>query len=107
MALDFDKVFSDFCAKGNQGGNIATSVYEILPTLSKKERQTLSIVRFYADTYDIPELHSFVDDYIKISAKNRNLGFLETKSVNNMLKAMSLQELIPQVGVSSAQKVEK
>lgn len=104
--IDFEKEFDDFVTSG-QGGSAITDVYDILPSLDPRQLMLLHTITYYAQKYDLPELFAFIETYKRDMSKNKNLSFLGTMNIKQLLKAYTMEDYVKGVNVSSVNKTER
>lgn len=90
--LDYNNIFDNFMGSGQ--GSAIQDIYNIIPTLSDEQIQILNSLEMFAAKYDLKEVHTFVSAYKIDKSKNRNLGFVNSMNVQNLLRAYTTDELI-------------
>ncbi len=91
-AVDFDKEFSSFVNSGT--GSAIKDVYSIIPSLSDKSMKCVGALTYYAEKYDLQDIKMFVNQYVKNMSSNKNLSFMRSLNLKNLLKAYTQDELI-------------
>lgn len=104
--LDFEKEFQDFVNTGNQG-SVVTEIYKIIPTLSEEKIKILMMLRYFCKKYDLDRLNSLLDEIVEVNRKNKNLNFISSMNVKNLLKAYTIDELVRGVKVNSQIQEQK
>lgn len=99
MAIDFDREFENFI--GTTGNSAIKDIYNIIPALSQEQLLILDSLMFYSNKYNIDEFKEFVNEYKRNMIKNKNLGFLRSMNMKNLLKAYTQDELIRGIKVNN------
>ena len=90
--IDYNTIFDNFMGSGQ--GTAIQDIYNIIPTLSVEQIQILNSLEMLATKHNLPEVHAFVNSYKIDKSKNRNLGFVNSMNVQNLLRAYTTDELI-------------
>lgn len=90
--IDYNTIFDNFM--GSAKGSAIQDIYNIIPTLSAEQIKILNSLEMFAVKYNLPEVRSFVECYKKDKGNNRNLGFVNSMNVQNLLRAYTTDELI-------------
>ncbi len=101
--IDFEKEFSDF-VMGSDSSPI-TEIYKIIPYLNNQQMQILNGLQYFAKKWDLEDLQQFVEGYLDSQRKNKNLGFLSSMNMKNLLKAYTNEEMIRGIKVSATREV--
>ena len=97
--LDFEKEFSEFLTT-NQN-NAISQIYNIIPTLTQEKISIVLLMKYYINKYELKNLENILNNLIEISKKNKNLNFISSFNVKNLLKAYTQDELIRGIKISS------
>lgn len=97
--LDYNSIFDNFM--GSSNGSAIQDIYNIIPTLETPQIQILNSIEMLASKYGIKELHTFVQAYKKDRSNNRNLGFVNSMNVQNLLRAYTTDELIRGIKINA------
>lgn len=104
MAIDFEQEFSKFVSGGD--GSAIRDIYNIIPTLNNGQIKIINTLNYYIKKYDLPELQEVINEYLLTIAKNKNLNFMSSMNVRNLLKAYTQEELIKGIKVNTQSKQE-
>ncbi|PNT90890.1 hypothetical protein CDQ83_13695 [Clostridium thermosuccinogenes] len=102
--IDFEQEFSKFVSSGE--GSAIKDIYNIIPSLSTSQIKILNALSYYIKKYDLQDLKELVEDYLKNVSKNKNLNFLSSMNVKNLLKAYTQEELIKGIKINTQSKQE-
>lgn len=97
--VDFDEVFSSFMNTSNSSA--IKDIYSMLPTLTPERIMILNSLTLIAEKYQCNELKVFVDDYVKKCNANKPLGFVNSFSIKNFLKAYTTDEMLRGIKIQS------
>jgi hypothetical protein len=97
--VDFDKEFSLFC-NDNQSSAIK-DIYAIIPTLDNSQIRVINALNFYINKYDLQDLKQLIDQYLDFIKKNKNLNFIRSMNVKNLLRAYTQEELVRGIKVNA------
>jgi len=97
--LDFEKEFSEFLTT-NQN-NAISQIYNIIPTLTQEKISIVLLMKYYINKYELKNLENILNNLIEISKKNKNLNFISSFNVKNLLKAYTQDELIRGIKINS------
>lgn len=103
--FDFDKEFAGFM--GTNGKSVITEIHGIIPTLSQEQQQIIGTMYYYIKKYDLTELDEFLKSYMNLSKSNKNLNFVRSFNVKNLLKAYTMEEYLKGIRISASQMNEK
>lgn len=104
-AIDFEQEFSNFVNNGN--GNAIKDIYEIIPTLSSNQIKMINTLMYYAEKYDLDLLRKQIENFLKYSKQNKNLSFLSSMNMRNLLKAYTQEELVKGIKIQSSNQKEQ
>lgn len=104
-AIDFEQEFANFVNSNN--GNAIKDIYDIIPTLSSSQIKIINSLMYYADKYDMNLLRQQVEHFIRFTAKNKNLSFLSSMNMKNLLKAYTQEELVKGIKIQSSNQKEQ
>jgi len=99
MNIDFEHEFSKFVNSGD--GSAIQDIYKIIPAIGNEQIKILNTLNYYIKKYDLEELREVVQEYVKSMTINKNLSFMKSMNVRNLLKAYTQEELIKGIRVSS------
>ena len=103
-AIDFEQEYSKFVGGGE--GSAIRDIYSIIPTLSNSQIKTLNVLNYYIQKYDLQDLKGVLDEYLRTIARNKNLNFISSMNVKDLLKAYTQEELIKGIKVNTQSKQE-
>lgn len=90
--IDFDSEFEKFVAGGN--GSAIQEIYSIIPAMSQEQMQIVNSLMFFSERYDLEDLKRFISTYLLTLKDNKNLSFLSSMNMKNLLKAYTMDELV-------------
>ena len=90
--LDYNTIFDNFMGTGQ--GSAIQDIYKIIPVLDGPQIQILNSLELLSTKYNLAEVHAFVAAFKKDKSNNRNLGFVNSMNVQNLLRAYTTDELI-------------
>lgn len=99
MAIDFEKEFTEFTQ--NNEGSAIRDIYNIIPSLNNQQIKIINTTMFYVKKYELNELREFIQEYLSNVKVNKNLGFMSSMNVRNLLKAYTQEKLITGIKVQS------
>lgn len=99
MNIDFEQEFAKFVSGGESSA--IKDIYAIIPALSNSQIKTINALNYYIKKYDLPDLREVLEEYLKTISKNKNLNFMSSMNVKNLLKAYTQEELIKGIKVST------
>lgn len=105
MAIDFEMEFSNFVSAAD--GSAIKDIYAIIPTLSNTQIKIVNALNFYIKKYDLPDVKELLEDYLKSIKVNKNLNFVKSMNIRNLLKAYTQEELIKGIKVQAGQQKEQ
>ena len=97
--VDYDKVFDGFM--NTSSSSAIKDIYGMIPTCTHQQVMILNSLKMIAIKYDNKELLAFVDDYIKKCDVNKPLGFINSFSIKNLLKAYTTDEMLRGIKIQS------
>lgn len=100
--IDFDSKFSSFINVG--GSNAILDIYSIIPALTQQQIQICNTLQYYIDKYGLDDLRGFWQNYYRDMSKSKNLNFLSSMNMKNLLKAYTQEALITGIKVNSSLK---
>lgn len=98
--IDYDQVFSSFIGGSGEGSAIK-DIYNIIPSLTPERIKVLNTLRYYSVKWCLTSLNDFLDSYMLSVKENKELNFLSTTNMKNLLKAYTQDDLIRGVKVNS------
>lgn len=98
--IDFEAEFAKFVNSGNQGSAIR-DIYDIIPALKNDQIKIINNLMYYAEKYDLDLLQKQIDNFLKFAIKNKNLSFMSSMNMKNLLKAYTQEELVKGIKVQS------
>lgn len=97
--IDFEQEFSLFC--GNTESSAIKDIYAIIPTMDNSQMRVILSLNYFIQKYQLDDLKKYVEEYIKLIGKNKNLNFVRSMNVKNLLKAYTQEELIKGIKINS------
>lgn len=97
--IDFEQELASFVNGGESSA--IRDIYEIIPMLSNRQIQIITSLQFFIEKYEMPDLSAFIVGYLAWMGKNKNLDFISSMNVKNLLKAYTQEELIKGIKVQA------
>ncbi|MEM0174132.1 MAG: hypothetical protein QXI16_06485 [Sulfolobaceae archaeon] len=97
--FDFEEQFAKFVNNGQ--GSAIRDIYDIIPSMNNEQIKIINALNYYIKKYDLVELQEMLHDYTKAVIKNKNLGFLSSMNMKNLLKAYTQEELVKGIKVNA------
>ena len=104
MAIDFQAVLDSMTA-GNVSNDPIRSIYEILPTYDNEQQHLLFQAFYFIEKYDLSDMRAMFDSFGAVMSKNKNLGLLSSKVLQNLLSAYTQNEYLRGIKVSTLNNV--
>jgi len=98
--IDFEAEFAKFVNNGQQGSAIK-DIYDIIPALKNDQIKIINNIMYYAEKYDLDLLKKQIENFLKFAVKNKNLSFMSSMNMKNLLKAYTQEELVKGIKVQS------
>lgn len=98
--IDFEAEFAKFVNNGQQGSAIK-DIYDIIPALKNDQIKIINNIMYYAEKYELNLLKKQVENFLKFVVKNKNLSFMSSMNMKNLLKAYTQEELVKGIKVQS------
>ena len=98
--IDFEAEFAKFVNSGQQGSAIK-DIYDIIPALKNDQIKIINNIMYYAEKYDLDLLKKQIENFLKFAVKNKNLSFMSSMNMKNLLKAYTQEELVKGIKVQS------
>lgn len=98
--IDFEAEFAKFVNSGQQGSAIK-DIYDIIPALKNDQIKIINNIMYYAEKYELNLLKKQVENFLKFAVKNKNLSFMSSMNMKNLLKAYTQEELVKGIKVQS------
>lgn len=102
--LDFQQILDSMTA-GNVSNDPIRSIYEILPIYDGMQQQMLFQALYFIEKYDLKDMRNMFESFEGIMAKNKNLGLLSSKVLQNLLSAYTQNEYLRGIKVSTLNNV--
>lgn len=99
MKIDFDAEFEKFMGTGQ--GSAIKDIYEIIPSLSQEQLETINVLKFYSERYGLEDIKQFIELYMASMKHNKNLSFLSSMNMKSLMKAYTMEELVKGIKVNS------
>lgn len=100
MAIDFQQALDDFSI-GGQSSDPISAIYDIIPTYSMYQQKLLFVVRYFVAKYELDDIEALLNEMNKLYCKNKNLGMLQTRSLQNLLSSYTQNEMIRGIKVNA------
>ncbi|NMB98227.1 MAG: hypothetical protein GYA02_16740 [Clostridiaceae bacterium] len=100
--FDFEEQFAKFVNNGQ--GSAIKDIYEIIPSLNNEQIRIINALNYYVKKYDLVEVREMIGEYKKAIIKNKNLGFLSSMNMKNLLKAYTQEELVKGIKINAQQR---
>lgn len=98
--IDFEAEFAKFVNNGQQGSAIK-DIYDIIPALKNDQIKIINNIMYYAEKYQLNLLKEQIENFLKFAVKNKNLSFMSSMNMKNLLKAYTQEELVKGIKVQS------
>ena len=98
--IDFEAEFAKFVNNGQQGSAIK-DIYDIIPALKNDQIKIINNIMYYAEKYELNLLKEQIENFLKFAVKNKNLSFMSSMNMKNLLKAYTQEELVKGIKVQS------
>ena len=102
--LDFSQILNSMSV-GSASGDPIKAIYEILPTLDNVQQDLLFKAYFFINKYDLQDCRQFIDDFVLMMSKNKNLGMLGSKVLRDLLSAYTQNEYLRGIKVNTVNDV--
>lgn len=102
--IDFQKILGGMCASNNQGDPIK-SIYEIIPTYDNVQQHLLFQAHYFIQKYDLEDVERMFTEFADIMAKNKNLGYIGSQNLKNLLAAYTQNEYLRGIKVQTVNDV--
>lgn len=99
MKIDFDAEFEKFMGTGQSSA--IKDIYEIIPYLSQEQLETINVLKFYSERYELEDIKQFIELYLVSMKSNKNLSFLSSMNMKSLMKAYTMEELVKGIKVNS------
>lgn len=100
MAIDFQQALDDFSLGGSNSDPIS-AIYDIIPTYSMYQQKLLFVTKYFVAKYDLDDIAALINEMQKLYCKNKNLGMLQTRSLQNLLASYTQNEMIRGIKVNA------
>lgn len=97
--IDFDAEFERFM--GTNQSSAIKDIYEIIPSLSQDQLEIVSMLKFYSRRYNLDDIEEFINMYLASMKGNKNLSFLSSMNMKNLMKAYTMEELVKGIKINS------
>lgn len=97
--VDYDKIFDKFMS--GSGSSAIKEIYGMLPSLNSERILILNSLNMIAEKYKCTELQVFCEDYVRKCTVNKPLGFINSFSIKNFLKAYTTDEMLRGIKIQS------
>lgn len=98
MAIDFEQEYSNFTSTDSSA---IKDIYEIIPAMTNAQLKVVNALDYFISKYELTDLQSVITKYLKMSEKNKNLSFIKSMNVKNLLKAYTQESLIQGIRISA------
>ena len=98
--IDFEAEFAKFVNSGQQGSAIK-DIYDIIPALKNDQIKIINNIMYYVEKYELNLLREQIENFLKFAVKNKNLSFMSSMNMKNLLKAYTQEELVQGIKVQS------
>lgn len=102
--IDFQKIL-DGMSSGNMSNDPIRTIYNILPTFDDTQQQLLFQAFYYIEKYDLEDIRAMFTNFEGVMSKNKNLGLLSSKVLQNLLSAYTQNEYLRGIKVSTVNNV--
>lgn len=102
--IDFQKML-DGMSVGSPGSDPIKSIYGIIPCFDSVQQHLLFQAFYFINKYDLKDMRSMFEDFTKVMENNKNLSFLGTQNLKNLLSAYTQNELVRGIKVQAVNDV--
>ncbi len=102
--IDFQKILDGMSA-GNQSNDPIRSIYDILPTYDETQQHLLFQAFYYIEKYNLEDMRAMFSTFDGVMMRNKNLGLLSSKVLQNLLSAYTQNEYLRGIKVSTLNNV--
>lgn len=102
--LDFQAIL-DGMVGGQSNSDPIRSIYDILPTYDSEQQLLLFQAYYFIEKYDLQDMRAMFENFGGVMRKNKNLGLLSSKTLQNLLSAYTQNELVRGIKVSKMSDV--
>ena len=102
--IDFQKILDGMSA-GNVSSDPIRSIYDILPTYDDTQQHLLFQAFYFIEKYDLQDMRAIFLNFGDVMAKNKNLGLLSSKVLQNLLSAYTQNEYLRGIKVNTVNNV--
>jgi hypothetical protein len=102
--VDFQAVLDSMTA-GNANSDPIRSIYDILPIYDGEQQKILFQAMYFIEKYDLQDMRAAFESNAKVMSKNKNLGLLSSKVLQNLLSAYTQNEYLRGIKVSTLNNV--
>lgn len=102
--IDFQQILDSMSA-GSVSSDPIRSIYDILPVYDGAQQQMLFQALYFVEKYDLKDMRGMFESFEGIMAKNKNLGLLSSKVLQNLLSAYTQNEYLRGIKVSTLNNV--
>ena len=103
--IDFDVEFEKFVTTGN--GSAIKDIYTIIPSLNNEQMKIVHALMFYIKRYELDDLKVYLERFLLDLGKNKNLGFLSSMNMKNLLKAYTMEEYMKGIKANVQRNTEE
>lgn len=97
--LDFQAMLDGFT--GGSSANPIESIYKIIPCYDNYQMKLLMAIKYYAAKWELEDVSDLLSKIDVLLGKNRNLGFMSSRNLQNLLAAYTQNEMIRGVKVNA------
>lgn len=99
-SIDFQKMLDGF-AVGASSGNPIESIYNIIPKYDQYQLQQQFIINYFCSKWKLDDVRQAFNDLDRVLGQNRNLGFMSSQNLRNLLAAYTQNELVRGIKVNA------
>ncbi len=102
--IDFQKML-DSMSVGSMNNDPIKSIYGIIPCFDSVQQHLLFQAYYFINKYDLSDMRGMFEDFTQVMEKNKNLSFLGTQNLKNLLSAYTQNEYLRGIKVNTVNDV--
>lgn len=102
--IDFQKML-DGMSVGGANSDPIKSIYGIIPCFDSVQQHLLFQAYYFINKYDLSDMRGMFEDFTQVMEKNKNLSFLGTQNLKNLLSAYTQNEYLRGIKVNTVNDV--
>lgn len=102
--VDFESILNGMTSGAGSQDPIRT-IYGIVPTYDNEQQKLLFQATYFIEKYDLCDMRAMFENFGEVMAKNKNLGFFSSRSLEKLLAAYTQNEYLRGIKVSTLNNV--